>query len=257
MNKKIIIILLVIIILTISIASFFIIKNSKKEQIPVDTDKVIFSIDKIYIYSSASAENNSKDYERAYWDLNISQFSDIAIYINNKNSSEKLSPENTIKTLFIDNIQFTQLPNLGTPALYYKNFVDFGKNQVNKSNLIRNDIDFKIYSSDETDSEAPCFYTDCSNPITLGFINNNIASNYILLYDGTPITYNGKLLQKAGIYLDSIATTVSFNINIVNNLDESFICNVIIPITLQEGTHTIYSGDIETFQTTRFEFNKI
>ena len=43
----------------------------------------IFSIDKILLFSSASADNNEQT--KALWDLNIHQYTDIAIYINNVN----------------------------------------------------------------------------------------------------------------------------------------------------------------------------
>ena len=43
--------------------------------------KTVFSIDRIYLYSSADATSNETT--KPVWDLNVSQFTDIAIYINN------------------------------------------------------------------------------------------------------------------------------------------------------------------------------
>lgn len=89
--------------------------------------KTIFSIDKIYMYSSAGAVDN-KD-TRAIWNLDLYQYTDIAIYINNR-SSDKLTYENSIKSLYIDNIKFTKVSK-GMPSLYYKNVNEFGKSVYN------------------------------------------------------------------------------------------------------------------------------
>ena len=65
--------------------------------------RTIFSIDKIYLYSSAGATENVEN--RAVWNINPYQFTDIAIYINNRRD-ENFNYENTIKELYIDNIKF-------------------------------------------------------------------------------------------------------------------------------------------------------
>ena len=85
--------------------------------------KTVFSIDRIYLYSSADATSNETT--KPVWDLNLYQFTDIALYINNR-SDEGVSYENTIKELTIDNIKFNNLQS-GTPSLYYKNVNDFAK----------------------------------------------------------------------------------------------------------------------------------
>ena len=63
----------------------------------------LFSVNKVVVYSSANAttSNNSKS------SLDISQFSDIAIYINN-NSNEGFTNKNTIKELYINNIELSR-----------------------------------------------------------------------------------------------------------------------------------------------------
>lgn len=254
-NFKIVLIIVGIILILLTslcIYHFCSNKNDKKNisNVPV------FSIDKIILYSSASATNNETTYQKAYWDLNIYQYTDIAIYINNKNASSELSPENTIKTLYIDNINYTKMPQIGTPSLYYKKYSDFGLDKISANN-INNDLEFTVYSSNETNYDIPAFYADCSTPITLGFVNNDIVTNHILLHSGQPITYDGSILQNANIPLTTISTSISFNINIVNNLNESFTCNVIIPINLKTETESIYSGNITETQNTNFKFEKI
>ena len=77
-------------------------KNNISELESTYTNR-IFSIDKIIVYSSA----NATDSETTKSSFNISQFSDIAIFINN-NSNNIFTKENTIKELCIDNIKLSR-----------------------------------------------------------------------------------------------------------------------------------------------------
>ena len=72
----------------------------------------IFSVNKIIVYSSANATDSEATKSR----LNISQFSDIAIFINN-NSNNIFTKENTIKELYLDNIKLSRKFNWITQAL--------------------------------------------------------------------------------------------------------------------------------------------
>jgi len=72
-------------------------------------DKTIFSIDKIILFSSGYADTNNTNLD--IWNLNISQFTDIAIYINN-NLENGLTDENIIKSLSINNITVTPSPQI-------------------------------------------------------------------------------------------------------------------------------------------------
>ena len=67
-----------------------------------DNKNPVFKIEEIILYSSANAIDNSNGELK---DINISQFTDIAIRINNKTKSEEISAENTINQLFINNIK--------------------------------------------------------------------------------------------------------------------------------------------------------
>ena len=98
--------------------------------------KTVFSIDRIYLYSSADATSNETT--KPVWDLNLFQFTDIALYINNR-SENGVTYENTIKELRIDNVKFNDLKS-GTPSLYYKNVNDFAKLTNIEDNKIKNII---------------------------------------------------------------------------------------------------------------------
>ena len=61
-----------------------------------------FRISQILLYSSADATDYSQN--KDLQDLSISQFTDIAIYIEN-DAKEELSEANTINKIYIDNIK--------------------------------------------------------------------------------------------------------------------------------------------------------
>lgn len=209
----------------------------------------IFSIDKIYMYSSAGATENTT--KKAIWNLNLYQYTDIAIYINNR-SDKKLNNENSVKELYIDNIKFGDVQE-GKPKLYFKNINDFGKSIIkvdedseSKTNTqsIDSKLDYTIVNDGEIDYSKPQIYADCSNPITLEYINEDIKKNQIISDITQNLTYDGNLLRKSGIILSTISNYVSFNIHIKNQYDQEFIANVYIDIPLEDTVtgDTIYEG---------------
>lgn len=226
--------------------------------------KTVFSIDKIVLYSSANAIENAE--KRAVWNINPYQFTDIAIYINNR-KDEYFDYENTIKELYIDNVKFSG-PQIGFPSLYYKNINDFGKSiytvtesKLTNEEMSENDnlqrrildnsendkitdrLSFEILNDGELDYSKPEAFTDCSHPITLEYVNN-IKENQIISDINSEVTYNGTLLRKSGVILSEIATSVSFRITLINNYDQEFIANVYFEIPLEDTVtgDTIYNG---------------
>lgn len=226
--------------------------------------KTVFSIDKITFYSSASAIENAE--KRAVWNINPYQFTDIAIYINNK-KDEYFDYENTIKEMYIDNVKFTS-PELGFPSLYYKNINDFGKSiyttaeakltneetseekslqtkifEKSDEYKITDKLNFKVLNDGELDYSKSETYTDCSHPITLEYVNN-IKENHIISDINSDITFNGTLLRKSGVILSEIEASVSFRITLINNYDQEFIANVYFEIPFEDTItgDTIYNG---------------
>lgn len=105
-------------------------------------------------------------------------------------------------------------------------------------------MNFTISESKDTTNFSKYEYpSTCSVPLTIGYINENTKTNYIL-----PITassnYDGKLLRQAVITLNSISCNMSFDIHIVNNLDEHLKCsiNFDIPLKDDKGKASIYDG---------------
>ena len=93
-----------------------------------------------------------------------------------------------------------------------------------------------------------------ANPITLSYINQNIKTDYTLTDTSIPITYDGSLLKRCNIDLNSIACNISFDIYITNYLDEEFKTTVFIDIPLNDGEKSIYDGNLKITNNSNFAF---
>lgn len=212
--------------------------------------KTVFSIDKIILYSSANAIKN--EVTRPVWDLNVYQYTDIAIYINN-HSDEELNSENAIKTLYIDNIRLNGVKK-GEQSLYFKNAPDFGKSiysAVEKkedadSNKIGDKLEFSVLNDGDINYEKRQIYADCSSPITLEYVNN-IVNNKIISDIENDVKYDGSILKRSGIVLSDIKSSISFRINLTSNYNQKYMANVYIEIPLEDSVtgDNIYSGKFE------------
>ncbi len=195
----------------------------------------VFKIERIILCSSANAIDLSEN--KAMDNLSIYQYTDIAIYIDN---GEELSNENTVKEIYIDNISL-EGKNTGYKSLKYKNLLNFGLKQDILRKQETEDIKFNIVYTNEQDSDAnydePTFYTDCSNPISLEYVNYNIKDGY-KMEENNQVTFDGNILEKAGIPIEDLSCKVKFKINIINNQDEKFSCWVNFNLPLDD----IYKG---------------
>ena len=212
-------------------------------EIADQNENPIFSVQKILLYSSANAIDNSDDLSLK--NMSILQYTDISIYIDNLATISDLTDENTIRELYIDNISIESNSDIGAKVLNYKNPLNFGKYE----NILapENDrIDFNIVNTNSEneshDYSTPTFYTDCSNPISLGYINKDILTNYSATQDSNTISFNGKVLQEANIDLNDISYNLSFRINIINNLGEKFVYNMSLDVDLNDTNGGIYNG---------------
>lgn len=208
-------------------------------EISDENETPVFSIQKILLYSSANAIDHSEN--QSLKDLSICQYSDLSIYLDNSQSTSELTDENTIKELYIDNIVMTSPLDKGSKMLNYKNPFHFGKYKEIE-HPIHNRIDFKIISTnpenENNNYDEPTFYTDCSNPITLGYLNKDILTNYSVSEDVKTVSFNGKVLKEANINLDDISYTLNFTIHIVNHLNQKFAYNMKLDVPLGEDLGT-------------------
>lgn len=210
------------------------------EKIVSSNENKIFNIDKIILCSNANAIDNSEN--KNVSSLSVYQYTDIAIYINNKNKEQELTKENTISELFIDNIEIVTSSNLGKQSLRYKNLMGFGSKETLSDYNYNDRIDFDIVytnkENEEADYNEPNFYTDCSNPITLEYINQDLKNDYKIT-DKDNVSFDGKILKSAGINIEDINAKIRFKINIKNNNNESFSSWINFQIPLND----IYEGN--------------
>ena len=225
--------------------------TKKSTSFVENNEKPMFKINKILMYSSAGVIDNSAG--EVLQDLDISQYTDISIEINNKEKVQELTEENTVKELYIDNIKIENNAEKGERILNYKNPYLQGKFKM-LQNCNNNRIDFKILNtnqeSDDMNYDEPNFYTDCSNPISLGYLNKNIVTRYAVSEKKNSISFDGSILKNANVDISDINTRISFQIHIKNNKNQEFVCNVVLEDNLDEEKNEIYKGYVLKVQNT-------
>ena len=251
-SKILILLFIVLFIIVASIIHKTIGRNTyanKITKIAEENKDVIFSIEKILIYSSAGIENNNQSNLK---DLGICQYTDFDIYINNKNSITDINEKNTVGQLYIDNIKIESQNNSGEKILNYKNFNDFGKFK-SFENCDR--IDFDVIrtnkENEERDYSKPSFYTDCSNPVTIGYINKNITQ-YSASQNDNFVYYDVKILKNAKVELEELRYNLSFKIHIINNINEEFIYEANIKDVVSNDDKAIYNNGFVAKMKTKF-----
>lgn len=203
----------------------------------------VFRISRILLYSSGNAIDNS--YNKSLQNLSICQYTDIAITIDNTSYISDLTTTNTVKELYIDNIEITTNAQKGSPYLNYKDLNSFATFKL--LDVPENErIDFNIIHTNEQNESAdystPTFYADCSNPISLGYINRDIVENFSVDDQVNSLSFNGKLLGQAGVNLDEISYVLNFDIHIKNYDDDNFTYHATINVNLNDSDGTLNSG---------------
>ena len=225
-------------------------------EIAEENESPIFSVQRILLYNSANAVDNSEN--QSLSDMSISQYTDISIYLDNSQTVSDLTDENTVKELYIDNISMTSKSENGTKILNYKNPLNFGKYQ-DITSPENGRIDFNIVNTNEENEnhnyDEPTFYTDCSNPISLGYLNKELLTNYSVSSDSSTISFNGKVLQEAGVNLDDINYTLNFTIHIVNKKKKKFAYNMKLDVDLN-GIYDGYTYRSKNTSGTEYQFFK-
>ena len=204
----------------------------------------IFRVSKITKYSSAEAIDNSE--EQNLQDVNIHQYSDLAIYIDNL--SDEITKKNTVKELYLDNFEVNVDYDRGEHILYYKNPSAISKFRMNDKNRIEDRLSYDIIytnkQNEESDYDTPVFYTDCSNPIVIGFVNKNIVEDYKVTKENGVVSFDGRMFNNLDIDLKELSPKVSFKIHLKNNLDEIYACDVSANLKLENGEGSVKSGYI-------------
>lgn len=260
-RTNIVILLFSIICIIISL-NFFIniyaVKNISSDfEKEIDSEYIsynnpVFKIDKIAIYSNCHFEPTD-DSNPSTLSLDFSLFSDIAIYLSS--SYNTYTSENTAKSIYIDNVIINN--NSNTSNLYAKSIYDFGKFVIDENNIIKDFYKFPISNNGINYDNHEISY-DLKNPIILGYVNNKFEQNYVVSDVKEDFKFDGRLLKKAHITLNDLSSNISFDLHIINNSDEEYICRVSFPIELQNTVNTLYEGDVyyEIKDTNKYIFNK-
>lgn len=258
--KQIIFIILIIVLIVILFFLFNHIYNQlrKKKEFENEilsfsekNEETVFSINKIVFFSSCDSKNKTSS-QTNFTIENLYAYTDIAIFIDN--GQKEISSENTLKNVKITNIKFTKQPESGTGNLYYKNVNNFAKSEIDENNKIENELQFETTSEDEVDLNKPVLYNNCANPITLSYVNQNIKTDYTMTDTQNPITYNGKLLKRCGVSVNSINTSISFDIEIQNNKKQKFRTTIYFDIPYEDEDKSINDGSIVVEKNMIFNF---
>lgn len=244
--------LLVIFIGYLLFNKYFMKKNFEKDILSFvnKNENVIFEINNITFFSTCDAKNKIVSTSN-FTIENLYQYTDIALFITSP--FEEVNLKNTLKKVWIDNVKYTPT-SVGEQQLYYKNINNFAKSDIFENNVIHNKLEFNITSEDKANLDVPTLYNNLANPITLSYVNSNIKADYTITDTTTPITYDGSLLKRCNILLNSIDCNISFDIYIINNLNQEFKSTVNIDIPLETDTETIYDGNIVVKKDTNFVF---
>ena len=253
---SIIVILLFILVLILSNMLFYTYTSKRNFEDGVlafsnKNDKTIFEIKDITFFSSCDAKNKNASSSN-FTIENLYQYTDMALFVTSPSKEKTL--ENTLKEVYIDNVKFTKSPTLGSPRLYYKNIYNFAKSDIVQNNLIDNRLNFTITSENEANLDSPTLYNNLANPIVLSFVNENIKSDYTITDTSKPSTYDGSLLKRCEVLLNSISTSMSFDIYIVNNLNQEFKTTIYIDIPLDSEEKSLYDGNITLKKDVNFIF---
>lgn len=248
LSLLIIILIICMIIYFSFIQNIFIKKNLEKDSMNFSNlnENIPFSLNKIILFSSATAETDSVNQALS---LDISQYCDIGIYLNN------MDKENTfIKSLSIKDIVISS-PELGTPYLYKKRINDLGKCSFSDEAIIENEFHFNMIEyTNEVNYDNYELLNDGTTPISLGFYNKNVKQGFLI--DDSEILYNGTLLKTALIPQTSLNCNVSFSINIITNTDKQYMCNVSFDIPFEDEEGSIYDTGYATKEFKSNETNK-
>ena len=255
--------LIVIIALALFVIPNWLGRNKFTDEITNFANKSsIFSLSNIYCYSSASGVNNSE--KRARWDVNVSQYTDIAVGLSINNVNDNLSTDlnnsnlqvvdvsdrYSISKFYIDNIKFSNT-NTGTLSLNYIPISNFGlisDEELANPTVQQNKIDFNIIDNKETllnnIVQEPNIDKNLILPITLRYLNSNIKTNYVINNIEEKLSFDGSILKRTSIPLSSLKNEVTFTINIVNELGEtySYLVSIQIPLQSDEDDKSIYDG---------------
>lgn len=210
----------------------------EEKQKAAQNEKQVFSISKIYCYSSGAGEANSTN--KPQWDLAVSQYTDIAIYLQ-ADTSSGVTQENTIQRMAIYDIDISNNEE-NKADLYFKDLTKFATYDYSEENRIEGTLNYEVINTHDLDYSKPQIYLGANNPIAVQYIRKDMKNHHMIKDLTEPLQFDGHLLRQASIPLSSMEATLSFKIQIVNQANQEFVAHVHLPIPLEDGEKSIYDG---------------
>lgn len=216
MNKKNLIKkgIFIIIFFILIIAAFFSIVRYQVEG----EKEIPFFVEKILITSMV--DGDIIEDSQNLWDINLSQPNDIYVYISEKDKSDQ-----TINNIIIDNFKINTKSQIGTlkilrPTGELKNLY-----QYSQQNYINEKIE---YIGGSTDDLKILQINNKGGIIAFRAKLENIGK--FTSNEEQEIIYDGTLLSKTGISLDSLKENISFDITIKTNNNISYKTTITIDL---------------------------
>ncbi len=184
-----------------------------------------FKINRVISYSSSFGENKNKDFSEDSWILDIYQYTDFGLYIEQGTNS-------FIKNLWINDFKIISPPRFGTSNCYYMDALKFGTEHIMKDYEFTDKIEYTVLN--DTNSEnainytTPVFFADCSTPICIKYVNS-LMKNFTLK-NTNQITQDGKLLSNAINDVKMLDAKISFTIHVIDNNKNEYKCNITLEI---------------------------
>ena len=240
----------ILLVLTFFILIQYNVKKVKQEEY-IKNNEILskksnnFVVDKVIDYSNIMA-NDVNDGVQDYWRLNIFQFTDFAIYINVNN--EIIDLKNEIKEVSIDNINIIEKPKIGETKFERIKLNDFAKsNNLQSENI--DSIKFKVIENNQNiDENENLFKKNGELPLYFRYINN-VSKDELITDISSKLEYNGSLLKRVNIPLESIKSKIGFRIKILTNSNETYVSNIELEIPISEE---IFNG----YQVISIDINK-
>lgn len=239
--KYVPIIIAIIIIIIVFLVHNITMSNTKKIEQNTVSKNVNFEIDKIVAYSGTIIEENDKN-QRADWEVNIDQYTDIAIYL--KTSQDANKDETDIKEISIEDINVLETPQLGNVVFYKRKLNEYSNNKaetIQNSKLEGNSIKCNVIENNKKISFNELQYKkDMTLPIIIGYLNENVRKNYIIQDISTPLVYDASILKRANVPINAIKSKIKFTVRIKNTLNQVYECRTILDLPISED---IYNGN--------------
>lgn len=175
-------------------------------------DNLPYSLERILIVSKVSTSNNEDPAN--LWNISLEEDNDVYLYIT-KTDEES---EDTIQSITLENFTVTNQAKIGEPVIYrptgdLNNLYDLSEQNYLGSSITYTGASVDTLKTLEVRNEGG----------TIGFraslenLGNYVSNNY-----DEEIVYDGNLLTKAGIPLENIQFSISFDILITLNNNVTF-----------------------------------